>query len=363
MIPFAAPLEGYLAHKEQIDAAIQRVLASGSYILGPEVAAFETAFAAWTGSAHCVGVGNGTEALHLALAALGVGPGHEVITVSLTAVATAAAIVQTGARPVFVDIDPETLTMDPRCLEKAVGPLTRAIVPVHLYGHPCPMDEILAIAARHGLPVVEDCAQAHGAECDGKRVGSLGSCGCFSFYPTKNLGAFGDGGAITTDDPELAARIRKMREYGWEDRVSQGPGWNSRLDELQAAILNVKLMHLKDDLLARNHIAEHYLRGLADSALKLPTTRAGVTHAYHLFVVQSARRDQLVASLKSAGIAAGIHYPLGVHEQPAFRSCFADLPNTLQAARTVLSLPMYPTLEASQCEKVVREIGNIFASC
>jgi dTDP-4-amino-4,6-dideoxygalactose transaminase len=366
MIPFADPHAGYLARKDEIDAAVARVFASGRYILGPEVAAFEAEFAAWTGAEFCVGVGNGTEALHLALAALGVGPGDEVVTVSHTAVATVAAIAQTGAKPVFADIDPgtctpSTYTMDPQALARAITPKTKAVVPVHLYGHPAALDEILAIAEAHGLPVVEDCAQAHGAELSGRRVGSIGRLGCFSFYPTKNLGALGDGGCVTTSDPELAARLRRMREYGWENRVSVAPGWNSRLDEVQAAILRAKLPHLDADIAARGRIAKRYQEELAGLPLDLPQTRTGARHAFHLFVVRTPRREELLRHLYAHGIGAAVHYPLAAHQQPTFAHLAPPLPRSEAASASVLSLPMYPELSEAQAGQVIQAVQRFFA--
>jgi dTDP-4-amino-4,6-dideoxygalactose transaminase len=331
------PRAQYESHRADIDAAMARVLSAGRYILGAEVEAFENEFAAYCGVGHGVGVGSGTEALHIALAAAGVGAGDEVITVAHTAVATAAAIRMCGATPVFVDIDPNTYTIDPARIE--VTKKTKAIVPVHLYGHPADMDAIMAIASKHELLVVEDCAQAHGARDRGRRVGSIGDIAAFSFYPTKNLGAIGDGGAIVTNSKELAERARLLREYGWAERyVSSIEGWNSRLDEIQAAILRVKLRTLDADNQRRREIAARYER-----ALEGPRTRKDAEPVYHLYVIASERRDALQQHLRERGIGALVHYPVPVHRQPAYLS-HVSLPVTENAAKTVLSLPMYPEL-------------------
>jgi len=356
------PRAQYLAHKAEIDAAISRVLEGGRYILGEEVEAFEKEFAAYVGTACALGVGSGTEALHLALAACGVGTGDEVVTVSHTAVATVAAIELCGARAAFVDIRPDTFTIDPAKIEAAITPRTKAIVPVHLYGHPAAIDEVVAIARRHGLRVVEDCAQAHGATVGGRKVGTWGDIGCFSFYPTKNLGALGDGGAATTSDPGLAGRMRLLRQYGWSDRyVSSIPGWNSRLDELQAGILRVKLRHLEQDNAARRHVASVYARALAGTDVVLPKENAGATSVYHLYVVRSGERDKLLAHLRSKGVGALIHYPVPVHLQPAYRSGLSEtraLSETERAAREVLSLPIYPEIKEAEVEQVVKAVRS-----
>jgi dTDP-4-amino-4,6-dideoxygalactose transaminase len=348
MIPASNPHAQYATHKAAIDAAIQRTLSAGQYVLGQEVEAFEREFASFCGVAHGVGVNSGTDALILALRALGLEAGDEVITVSHTAVATVAAIVAAGARPVLVDIDPTTFTIDPGAIERAVSRATRAIIPVHLYGLPAEMDGIMAIAERHGLKVIEDCAQAAGARYRGRRVGSIGHIGCFSFYPTKNLGAIGDGGMIVTEDVELAERARKLRQYGWDaERNSCAYGVNSRLDEIQAAILRTKLPHLDAENDRRARIADFYRAGLADSDLLTPAAPAGREHVYHLYVVRSETRDTTFERLRRIGVAAAIHYPVPVHLQPAFRDRgFAPfpLPHSEKAAAQVVSLPIYPEL-------------------
>ncbi len=488
MLLCSNPHAQYLAHQVEIDAAIRRVLDKGWYILGGEVKAFEAEFAAWVGAAHAIGVGSGTEALHLAIRACGIGSGDEVITVSHTAVATVAAIEAAGATPVLVDIDPRHFTMDPARFEAAITARTKAVIPVHLYGQPADLGAILPIARRHALRVIEDCAQAHGAEIDlrpetldlgpgsgdlrpetldlrlrkekpqaqglgsevqglrskvyglesavqgprskvqGLRLcaGSLGDLACFSFYPTKNLGALGDGGAIVTSDPALAERCRLLREYGWAERyVSHIQGFNSRLDELQAAVLRVKLPHLDADNAKRVRIAAQYDAGLAGTRLVLPgagrpealdsrhwttdhglratdhglrttdhgaetsdhgpqtmdcglrttdhrspiTDRASPSasrcpHVYHLYVVRSERRDALQAHLKGQGIGALIHYPVPVHLQPAYRGRIpigAGLPETERASREVLSLPMYPELTEDEVKTVIEAIRSFAA--
>jgi dTDP-4-amino-4,6-dideoxygalactose transaminase len=360
MILCANPGAQYQAHKREIDACIQRVLEKGWYILGEEVAAFESEFAAYVGVDHAVGVGSGTEALHLALAACGIGPGDEVITVAHTAVATVAAIEMCGANPVLVDVEPGYYTLDPARLEAALSPRTKAILPVHLYGQPADLEPILAIARRHGLRVVEDCAQAHGALYQGKRVGAWGDAACFSFYPTKNLGALGDGGIVVSADPGFAERVRQLREYGWVARyVSDFPGYNSRLDEVQAAVLRVKLRHLDADNAARAQRAAWYDDGLAGTAVTRPRRRAGAGHVFHLYVVAAAERDRLQAHLKARGVGTLVHYPVPVHLQAAYRGRLRGhdgLPETERIAAEVLSLPMYPELGADDVRSVVEAI-------
>ena len=360
MILCANPKAQYLAHRVEIDEAIRRVLERGRYILGEEVNQFEAEFAAFVGVQHGIGVGSGTEALHVALAACELGPGDEVITVSHTAVATAAAIELTGATPVFVDIESDFYTLDPARLKAVITERTRAIIPVHIYGQPADLDPIIKIARERNLLVIEDCAQAHGAMYRNKRAGSWGDIACFSFYPTKNLGAVGDGGMVVTDNPRLAKRASLLREYGWAERyVSRMPGWNSRLDEMQAAILRVKLRYLDTDNEARRRVAEKYFEGLKDVEVCLPGIRDRAMHAFHLFVIRSARRDALLARLKERGIGALVHYPVPVHQQPAYLGRFNGsdcLAETERAAREILSLPMYPELEGEQIQSVIDEV-------
>ncbi len=348
--------------KREIDAATARVYASGWYILGQEVAAFEEEFADYCNAAGCVGVNSGTDALLLALRACEIGPGDEVITVAHTAVATAAAIRLAGATPVFADIDPATYTLDPAGLEAAITPRTKAVIPVHLYGQPADMNPILAISRVRELRVIEDCAQAHGAAYQRRPVGNLGDLACFSFYPTKNLGAMGDGGAVVGSDPELMARVRMLREYGWTPQaryVSQIDGLNSRLDELQAAILRVKLDHLDRWNARRRYIAIHYtnrLTPLAEEGLiTLPYTVPDNVHVYHLYVVRVPNRDHVRQTLADAGIGTGIHYPVPIHQQPAYRDAYPGLhlPETERAAGEILSLPLHPHLSPGDADRVI----------
>jgi dTDP-4-amino-4,6-dideoxygalactose transaminase len=360
MILCANPRRQYLARKGEIDEAVLRVLNRGRYILGEEVKTFEDEFAAYIGVAHGIGVGNGTEGLYLALAACGIGPGDEVITVSHTAVATVAAIEQAGAIPVLVDVEPDFYTIDPRRITTAITRKTKGIIPVHLYGQPADLDPIMEIAEKYGLCVIEDCAQAPGGTYKGKRVGSYGDLACFSFYPTKNLGALGDGGMVVTDQPELARQVGLLREYGWAERsISHIAGVNSRLDEVQAAILRVKLPYLDQDNSARARIASIYRAGLSDCDVILPKSRPETSHVYHLYVVRTACRDALKQHFKDNGIAALIHYPVPVHLQPAYQGRLlgsSELPETERAAREVLSLPIYPELTEDDQEAVIAAV-------
>lgn len=361
-IPAADPHANYRAHADEIDQAIRRVLDAGRYILGPEVAAFESEFAGYLGAGFSVGVASGTDALHLALRVLGIGPGDSVVTVSHTAVATVAAIELAGATPVLADINPATYTLDVNSLERAIRQAhrPRAVIPVHLYGHPADMPAILDVANRHGLHVVEDCAQSHGAALGGRKTGTFGCLAAFSFYPTKNLGALGDGGALVTDDPGLAARARQLREYGWQERyVSEDAGMNSRLDELQAAILRVKLRYLDEENARRRHLAALYGTLLQNFGLALPISRDGACHVYHQFVVRCSHRDDLRAFLQSRGIGTAIHYPQPVHQQPAYRNRLLldekGLAATELACAQILSLPMHAQLTEEQ----VRQVSKI----
>jgi dTDP-4-amino-4,6-dideoxygalactose transaminase len=361
-VPFGDSKRAYESIKSELDEAALRVLASGWYILGREVTAFEEAFAAFCGVGHAIGVGNGTEALYLALAALGVGRGDEVITVANAAIYEPLTILQAGARPVFADVDERTHTNEPELLEAAITPRTKAIMPVHLYGRMADMDAIMEVAHRHNLPVIEDCAQAHGARLGGRAAGSIGACGCFSFYPSKNLGALGDGGMIATDDVALAAKLRRLRMYGWEKRyytVDPG-GINSRLDEIQAALLHVKLRHLPSWNDARRRIARRYDQLLAGTGLVLPDAPADESHIYHLYVVQTKQRDQLQAALKERGIETAVHYPLPAHLQPVYQGLASpgSLPVTERLAGEVLSLPIYPELTDAEVEAVAAAVRS-----
>ncbi|MGB3905135.1 MAG: DegT/DnrJ/EryC1/StrS family aminotransferase, partial [Anaerolineae bacterium] len=322
--------------------------------------------AAYVGAAYGIGVGSGTEALHLALLACGVGPGDEVITVSHTAVATVAAIELAGARPVFVDIDPLTYTMDPAQLEHKISSATKVLLPVHLYGQVADMDPVLAMASQRGLKVVEDAAQAHGAEYKGRKAGSLGDLACFSFYPTKNLGAYGDGGMIVTSDAALAERLALLRQYGWAQRyVSSIKGLNSRLDELQAAILRVKLRWLDEWNATRRKHAALYDRRLSDKGVTTPVEGEYGKHCYHLYVIKSEQRDELQRFLRERGVAALVHYPIPVHLQEAYRDLGireGGLPVTEQIARVVLSLPVAAELDEDQIETVCGLVAEFQSS-
>lgn len=360
MIYSSHPFSQYQAHKADIDAAIRRTIDSQWYILGREVASFEEEFAAFCGVGHAIGVGSGTDAITLALRALGIGPGDEVITVSHTAVATVAAIEAAGATPVLVDVERDRYTLDPASLSSALSDAAKAIVVVHLYGQPADMDAIGTFATGHGLRLIEDCAQAHGATHRGRRVGSIGDVGCFSFFPTKNLGALGDGGAVITSDGEIAQKLRLLRQYGWAERyVSAIPGYNSRLDEIQAAILRAKLPHLDADNEKRALVAQRYREALEGCSLDLPAPYAELSHVYHQFVVRSEQRDRLLAHLKSCGIGAALHYPQAVHQQPAYKGrglCHAPLPNTEYVVDRILSLPIYPELSEDQIVAVISSV-------
>ncbi|MCX8067101.1 MAG: DegT/DnrJ/EryC1/StrS family aminotransferase [Anaerolineae bacterium] len=367
MIPSFDLTRQYVSLKEEIDAAIARVLARGRFILGEEVTAFEQEFAAACGVAHAVGVASGTDALYLALRACGIGPGDEVITVSHTAVATVAAIELAGARPVLVDVDPRRYTMDPAKVEERITPRTRALLPVHLYGCPADMAPLLEIARRYGLFLIEDCAQAHGAYYRGRPVGSWGDIAAFSFYPTKNLGAFGDGGAVVTNDSTLARRVQLLREYGWARRyVSHIRGTNSRLDEIQAAVLRVKLRHLEAWNERRRQIAALYSEYLAEATrwgLVLPGEPENAHHVYHLYVVRHPQRDALQAFLRERGIGTLVHYPVPVHLQPAYADLGyreGSLPVSEALAREVLSLPMYPELTDEEVQRVAEAVREFF---
>lgn len=356
MIPPANPHAAYQRYRVEIDAAVRRVLESGRYILGPETLAFEREFADWLGVRHALGVASGTEALWLALRAAGIGAGAEVIAPSMTASATLAAIVETGARPVFAELAPDTLTLDPEAVARAITPRTRALVPVHLYGNPADLTALSELARVHHLIVIEDCAQAHGALHLGRKVGTFGLASAWSFYPTKNLGAFGDGGLVTTDDDATAKRLQLLREYGWAERYdSATQGWNSRLDELHAAMLRVRLKQLDADNARRRAIAARY-RAALPPQLPAFAARPGDVGVEHLFVVRHAQRDRLRERLQQLGVGTAIQYPLACHEQAAyapFGGGPGSLPITEHAAREILSLPMYPELADADVEAVI----------
>jgi dTDP-4-amino-4,6-dideoxygalactose transaminase len=353
----ADPRAAYRAAEAEIDAAFRRVMQGGQYILGPETEAFEREFAAWLGTAGCVGVANGTDAIELALRAAGVGPGDKVVTVANSVSATAAAIAATGATPFYVEIEPATMLMDAAALtallETARDPRIKAIVPVHLYGQPADMPRIMEIAQARNLVVVEDCAQAHGAAVGGRKAGAWGHLAAFSFYPTKNLGAFGDGGAVVGADATLLEKVRLWRQYGWRRRyVSDQPGRNSRLDELQAAILRVRLPRLDAENAHRALLAARYADRLAGAGLLLPVAATGRTHVWHQYAVRHPRRDELKARLEAQGVLCGVLYPVPLHRQPAFHRPELTLPVTEQACAEVLSLPLHPGLTAGDIDTI-----------
>jgi dTDP-4-amino-4,6-dideoxygalactose transaminase len=369
-IPFVDLRRQYMAVQEEVTTALMTVLDQAAFVGGGHVAQFEREFAAYCDVDHCIGVANGTDALELILRALGIGPGDEVITVVNTFIATAAAIVAVGATPVFVDVDPDTYQLDPQALPAALTPRTRAILPVHLYGHPADMDHITAFAAKHDLYVIEDAAQAQGAVYKGRRIGSLGHAAAFSFYPGKNLGAYGDAGAVVTHDPELAARIRQLADHGRIDKYRHGVvGRNSRLDGLQAAILSVKLRHLDGWNVQRRNAATALTAGLRDARIVPPVVAPEVKPVFHLYVIRTEMREELQAALAEAGIATGIHYPLPLHLQPAFAELSqqagygpGSFPVAEAHAQAILSLPIFPELTHEEidriCAIVTRVVGQ-----
>jgi dTDP-4-amino-4,6-dideoxygalactose transaminase len=351
------PKAGYLAAAAEIDAAVHRVLQSGQYILGAETEAFEKEFAAYLGVGGCVGVANGTDALELALRAAGIGPGDKVVTVANTVTATAAAITAAGATPVFVDIDPATMLISPNAVEELLtrlrDPRIKALVPVHLYGQAADMPRLMELARAHHLVVIEDCAQAHGAAVGGRKAGAWGQLAAFSFYPTKNLGAFGDGGAVVGSDPALLEKLRLLRQYGWRRRyVSDLHGRNSRLDELQAAMLRVRLGRLDLENAHRVSLAARYLERLRGSPLQLPATAPGCSPVWYQFVVRSPRRDELKSRLEQQGVLCGIFYPVPVHRQPAFHIAELTLPETERACAELLCLPLHGGLQLAEVDVV-----------
>jgi dTDP-4-amino-4,6-dideoxygalactose transaminase len=362
-VPFVDLAAQFPEIRAEIDAAIATVIDSTAFIQGPAVAAFEAEFAAFVGAAGAVGVASGTAAIELALRACRIGTGDEVITSAHTFIATAEAISHTGARPVFVDIDPLTYAIDPNLVEAAVTPRTRAILPVHLYGQPADMVALSEIAERHGLRLIEDAAQAHGAEVDGVRCGSLGDLACFSFYPGKNLGAFGDAGAVTGNDQDLLAQVRKLRDHGRTTKYEHDEiGFGERLDTLQAAILRVKLRHLDRWTEQRREHAARYRELLAGTSVTTPVEAEGRRHVYHLYVIRSRARDAHLAGLREAGIGVGVHYPIPLHRQPAYVAIgygSLSLPETERAAAEILSLPMYPELTDDQLQAVARAVKSV----
>jgi len=361
-VPFVDLAAQYAAIGEEIDEAISRVLTDTGFILGRDVSLFEEEFAAYCEARHAIGLDSGTSALELALRAFGIGPGDEVITAANTFVATALAISYTGARPVLVDIDPRTCCIDPELIEGAITERTRAIIPVHLYGQPADMDPILELAGRHGLVVIEDACQAHGARYKGRRVGSLGHAAAFSFYPAKNLGAYGDGGMLVTNDQEVADLVRMLRNYGQSRKYHHLLiGYNRRLDTLQAAVLRVKLRYLDAWNQVRRAHAREYGELLADGSVVLPIESDYAESVYHLYVVRARDRDRLRGRLGEEGISTGIHYPVAIHRQPAYRELgygAGSFPVTEEYARQILSLPMYPELTPAQVRRVAEAIRH-----
>jgi dTDP-4-amino-4,6-dideoxygalactose transaminase len=362
VIPFLDLNAQYREIKPQVDAAVARVIESAQFVLGPEVAAFEERFAAYCGVRHCVAVNSGTSALHLALLAAGVGSGDEVITVSMTFVATTAAILYCGAKPVFVDVDPDTWTMDPNSVKAAITPRTKAILPVHLHGLMADMDPIIEVADRAGLIVIEDAAQAHGSEYRGLRAGSIGDIGCFSFYPGKNLGAYGEAGAAVTNSSDLARQLALLRDWGQESKYNHVlPGYNFRMDGIQGAVLNVKMAYIESWTEARQRVASHYDRLLARAQFKRPAPPPHCRHVYHVYAVEVEHRDQVQKALSAAGIGTGIHYPVPVHLQKAYGELGygrGDFPVTEAIANRFLSLPIYAELQPEQVANVVLELEN-----
>jgi dTDP-4-amino-4,6-dideoxygalactose transaminase len=362
VIPFLDLRAQYRQIKPAIDSAIAAVVDSAQFVLGPEVAAFEKRFAAYCGAKYCIGLNSGTSALHLALLAVGIGPGDEVITVSMTFVATAAAILYCGARPVFVDIDPDTWTMNYKLIESAVTPRTRAILPVHLHGLMAEMGPIVEVARRHGLVVIEDAAQSHGATYKGIAAGSLGDIGCFSFYPGKNLGAYGEAGAVVTNDPELARKMSLLRDWGQESKYRHTlAGYNYRMEAIQGAVLNVKMDYIENWTARRRGVAAQYDRLLVDSRCQLPARPAHSGHVYHVYALRVADRDRVQNTLNARGIGTSIHYPVPVHLQKAYEELEyrrGDLPVTEAVADEFLSLPIYAELQPDQVAEVVAELNN-----
>lgn len=363
-IPLVDLKAQYSAIRTEIDSAIQSVLDRTAFIMGPDIDSFEADFGAFCIADYCVGVSSGTSALMLALLAMDVGPGDEVITSAHTFIATAEAISAVGATPVFVDIDPDTYNLNPALLETAITPSTRAVMPVHLYGQPADMSRINAVAADHGLFVIEDAAQAHGATLNGVTVGTLGDVACFSFYPGKNLGAYGDAGALTTNNRDLAEKVSLLRNHGRRSKyLHEIVGYGERLDTLQAAILQVKLSHLAEWTAARRRLAARYTTLLADSNFILPYAAEGADPAWHLYVIRTDERDTALEFLQQRGIGAGVHYPVPLHLQPAYANlgyATGDLPVTETVANTCLSLPIYPEMTDVQQERVV---DALYAFC
>jgi dTDP-4-amino-4,6-dideoxygalactose transaminase len=366
VIPFLDLKAQYQQMKPEIDAAVLRAIDSAQFVLGPEVAAFEERFACYCNVRHCLAVNSGTSALHLALLAAGIVPGDEVITVSMTFVATTAAILYSGARPVFVDVDPVTWTMNPSLIEAAITPRTKAILPVHLHGLMADMDAIMEIARRRNLVVIEDAAQAHGAEYKGRRAGSIGDLGCFSFYPGKNLGAYGEGGAVVSNQSEFARRVSLLRDWGQESKYNHVVhGYNYRMDGIQGAVLNVKMNYIEAWTEARRSVASHYDHFLIKHRCRRPAPPSHSRHVYHVYAVGLTRRDEAQKALQAAGIGVGIHYPVPVHLQKAYASLgygAGEFPITELLANQFLSVPIFAELRPEQVSKVLMELEKVFLS-
>jgi dTDP-4-amino-4,6-dideoxygalactose transaminase len=359
----ANPSKQFLSYQDDIEAAVVRVLRGSQYVLGEEVSSLESEFAEFIGTEHAIGVANGTDALELALRALNIGPGDEVITVSHTAVATVAAIHAVGAVPVLADIKLNTYTIDSDQLKTLVSPKTKALIAVHIYGHPADLDAVEGFCKAHKIHLIEDASQAHGAYWKGQKIGTFGVINCFSCYPTKNLGAIGDAGLITTNSQELNTKIRMLREYGWKDRyISQIPGRNSRLDELQAAILRIKLRHLSADNSKREAIALRYSNGIKNSLVSLPFIDGHAKPAYHLYVLRALNRDALLEHLRANNVYPGIHYPVPIHLQPAYKNNIriaSSMNVTESVASQVISLPIYPELDFDSVDFVIELINSL----
>jgi dTDP-4-amino-4,6-dideoxygalactose transaminase len=366
-VPFADLRQQYLAIRDEVLTAVDKVFDSTQFVLGREVAAFEEEFADYCGAQYGIAVNSGTSALHLALLAAGIGPGDEVITVPATFVATAAAIVYTGAVPVFVDVDPVTYTMDPTQIEAAMTARTKAILPVHLYGQSADMDAIREIARVHGLVVIEDACQAHGAEYRGRRCGSIGDLGCFSFYPGKNLGAYGEGGIVTTNSPEFARTIRMLRDWGAEKKYQHVlKGFNYRMEGVQGAILRVKLKYLEQWTEARRAHAAAYTRLLANSDLVLPAENPENRHVFHVYAVLTQRREEFMKTLNAQGVQTGIHYPIPVHLLPAYSDLnysAGEFPEAERIAAQEVSLPMFPEMTEAQIDSVCQAVQQFDTVC
>jgi len=363
MIIFANPSEQFKSYQTEIENAVMSVMRGNCYVLGKEVALLEQEFADYIGTTSAVGVANGTDAIELALRALNIGPGDEVITVSHTAVATVAAIEAAGATPVLVDVEPKFYTLNPIQLKEVITSKTKSLIAVHLYGQSTDMEAITSFCHKHNIFLIEDASQAHGAKYKGQRLGSFGEIGCFSCYPTKNLGAIGDAGLMTTNNIDLATKLRMLREYGYVDRISKYPGRNSRLDELQATVLRVKLKYLDIDNEKRRKLAKYYFDNLSELPIHLPTIRAGVESVFHLFVIQVENRQNLLAYLKKEGILVGIHYPLPIHLQPAYAnriSTAKDMSITENLVKKIISLPIYPELSINDAKKIVHALKKFF---